>query len=245
MKNYQDFHLKCKDEYNILLSEFNLFFYGYGCKQKMLILLFPNALLINCNFQTLNDLMQELQLQGETTCKNILEFDEELYKNNKTRIIICINFNFSWVELKNLKAIRIVGTLENIDFSFTQTDIENFNFIFRELTTYENYTDETLGIDLYANKVSSVLQILNVVPKKSQLVFCILLKKGDCFLNTLYEKIKKKLMLTKKQIILDLLHEFVDHGIVKVTNNSLFEIKLNQSEKKKLLSSDEVINILK
>lgn len=242
MSILQNFHVQCADEYSHMLNRFNILFYGYGCKQKLLKKMFPDAYLINCKYQKTSDFLLELQLEGSTECKTIKELDKELMDKHQNMVLICINFDFGFFELMDLKAIQIIGTIENIDFKFTSEDIATYNFVLRDLTTYENYTDEIMDIDLYASKVTNALLVFESVPKKAQFVFCVLLKKDDCFLNVLFDKVKKKLMMTKKQAVLDLLHEFIDHGIVKVVNGSLLEIAMPKDDKKKLAEAEIIKN---
>ena len=111
MSELLKFHLSCTDEYNKLLTKFNLLFFGYGCKQKLLKEMFPDAYLINYKYQKTTDLIEELQLEGATECKNIKELDEELKINKKYLYLICINFNFNCTELLNLSRIKLLGTI--------------------------------------------------------------------------------------------------------------------------------------
>ena len=238
MDNLINFHLKLKLEYLHILDHFNLLFYGYGCKQRILKDLFPQGYIFNMKYQTLSDIMEELILQGITTNNNIYTLDDELSLKGITLILICINFNFKIHEFQQLRNIKIIGTIENIDISFSRYDLEKFNFILRDLTTYENYTEEVINIDLYSNKITNVIMILENVPTKSKIIFCNLLSPGNCFLNDLFDKVKKPLIISKKQTIIELLSEFIDHQIVKIVNNINLTLNLNKAEKKILLSKD-------
>ena len=80
--------------------------------------------------------------------------------------------------------------------------------------------------------------ILENVPTKSKIIFCNLLSLGNCFLNDLFDKVKKPLIISKKQTIIELLSEFIDHQIVKIVNNINLTLNLNKAEKKILLSKN-------
>ncbi|ORD95094.1 origin recognition complex sub 2 [Enterospora canceri] len=240
MNKLLDFHLSCKDEYAMLLKKYNILFYGYGCKQNILKQLFPNTNIFNFRFQKTSNIIEELMLEGITTHNNIYDIDNELAESGNVLTLIILNFNFSAFEFVNLKNIRIIGTLENIDFAITKQDIEQFNFIYRDLTTFENYAEETIDIDLYFSKTTNALMVLESVSKKSKMIFCNLLKIGDCYLNQLFNAVKIRLMISKKQMIVDLLNEFVDHGIVKIIGGTNLTINLNKKDRMELLANEQV-----
>lgn len=240
MESLINFHLKLKSEYSYILDSFNLLFYGYGCKQSILKKLFPQGYIFNMKYQTLSDIMEELILHGIATNNNIYTLDDKLSLKGSTLILICINFNFKIREFQYLKNIKIIGTIENIDISFSSYDLDKFNFILRDLTTYEDYREEIINIDLYSNKITNVIMVLENVPTKSKIIFCNLLNLGNCLLNDLFDKIKKPLIMSKKQTVIELLNEFIDHQIVKIVNNINLVLNLNKSEKKTLLSKDVI-----
>lgn len=244
MSKLFDFHLSLREEYKMILKKFNILFYGYGCKQELIKELFPSCYIFNFKFQKVQNIIEELQIEGFTTQNTIQDIDKEIGKKNKTLTLCVVNFNFTVHELCGLKNIQVIGTMESMDINISAFDIKRYNFILRDLTTYELYTEETMDIDLYSNKVTNTLMVYDSVPQKSQIVFANLLKQDDCMLNVLYERVKKPLMLSKKTVILDLLNEFIDHTIIKVMDGASFILNLSKSDKKELLTQERIKSVI-
>ncbi|KAL6122886.1 origin recognition complex subfamily 2 [Nucleospora cyclopteri] len=234
------FHFSLKNEFLDILEHFNILFYGFGCKQSLLQQLFPKAKIFNCKFYKLNQIMRELQLDGTTEQNTMYDLNEELKTNGGSILFIFINFDFKWTELIGLKSIKIIATIENIQFDFTKNDIKSFNFILRDLTTYENYTEEAMDIDLFNSKKLNTLMIYKNVPTKSKIVFANLLSLGSCDLNDIFEKIKRKLMINKKKVVIEYLNEFIDHKIVSVKEETQIIINLNKNDITSLLKESEI-----
>lgn len=235
--NLLNFHKACAKELNLLLKSFNIVFFGYGCKNKLLSQIFPNAKIFNMKYCSSKSIAEDLVLDGFHHKPNatISEIDNKLEKNGESLILILLNINLSNNDFKNLKAIKLIGTIENINFTFEISDVEQHNFIFRDLTTFEDYNDEIIDIYLEDDKVESILLILGNVSEKSKLVFKELMRIGNCTLKHLFDAVKKQLMLTRVLAVSELLGEFIDHKVIKISNDKI-DIKLNADDCKKLLS---------
>lgn len=232
------FHESCAQEYNELLEHFNLLFYGYGCKERVLKKLFPKAKGFNMRFSAPKSIAEDLLLQGygDSADSTIKDIDNWLASRATTLCLILFNFRFASKEFSNLKNIKIIATIETIDTKFELEDLEIFNFIFRDLTTFEDYEEETIDIELLENKVQNVFMVLNNLSAKSKAAFRTLLELGNCTISMLYDAVKKDLFLTKSSSLIDLLKEFVDHKIIKIHENRIL-ISLNKQEMKRVLES--------
>ncbi|ELA42552.1 uncharacterized protein VICG_00304 [Vittaforma corneae ATCC 50505] len=230
------FHESCAQEYNELLKHFNLLFYGYGCKEKILERLFPKAKRFNMRFSSPKSIAEDLLLQGYGSSpeSTINDIDNWLASRGMMLCLVLLNFRVENREFSSLKNIKIIATIESIDIKFELEDLETFNFIFRDLTTFEDYEEDTIDIELLENRVQNVLMVLNNLSAKSKAAFKALLKQGSCTTHTLYDAVKKDLFLTKSASLIDLLKEFVDHKIIKIHENRII-IFLNKQEVKKVL----------
>lgn len=232
------FHEKCKFEYTELLKHFNIMFYGYGNKEPLLKCMFPNALRFNMRFSTLRSITEDLILQGygnkiNSTIKDI----DRWLKLKKTKILLILfNFDFECHDLENLTNIRLIGTIENLDTSFEMKCFEAYNFILRDLTTFEDYDEDIIDMELSSNTVLNVTMILKNLSPKSRLAFIELLKIGNCEIENFFNNVKKPLFLTKTSTLLDLLREFVDHKVIKIQENKI-RVLLSNDEKKKILDT--------
>lgn len=216
-----NFHLSCKDEYFAILEQFNILFYGYGSKENVLSLLFPDAFIFNMRFSSvasiITDILEELPYGSKI--KTLKELDKLL----EDKKIYCIlnNFDFSCTEFQELNSIKIIGTVENLNFEFTQEDLIKYNFIFRDLTTFENYNEDIVDSEILDNKIQNVKLIIGNLSAKPKFVFKELLKIGNCTANLLFNNVKKSLFLSKIQSLIELLREFTDHKIIKITGNAI------------------------
>lgn len=230
------FHESCQDEYKTLLEHFNILFYGYGNKENVLETVFPDAIKFNMLFSTQKSICEDLVLQGygKRADSNIRDIDDWLGNEKKKLKLILTNFQFDEWEFVGLKNIKIIGTIESVDIKFDLNSIEDFNFIFRDLTTFEDYEDEIMNVELFNNKVQSVQMILSNLSTKARTAFKELLLLEACTLNELFNKVKKELFLTKPASLLDLLREFIDHKILKIQDGKI-KTALNKTERKMIL----------
>lgn len=230
-----EFHKSCKEEFLKILDTFNLLLYGFGCKKSLLEEMYPDFLQFNMKYSTVNDVVEDLILESELNLSKgtLQEIDMQLFEEEKKITLILHNFDFN-SEFLNLRAIRLIGTLENINFNFQMSDIADFNFIFRDFTTFCDYTEETLEIDLSFNTIKNVQSISRNLSPKSNFIFYELLKLGNCSLTNLFESVKMPLMITKSTLIIELLHEFIDHNVIKIIDNSIY-IQLSKDEINELL----------
>lgn len=232
----REFHENCKYEYEELLKHFNIVFYGYGNKESLLKTMFPYAIRFNMRFSTLRSIVEDLILLGYGSKSNskIKDIDNWL-KMKKTKItLILFNFDFECRDFENLTNIRLIGTLENIDCNLEMKDLEAYNFIFRDLTTFEDYNEDIIDMELSSNNVLNVTMILKNLSSKSKLAFIELLKIGNCEIESFFNKVKKPLFIMKTSTLIDLLREFVDHKVIKIHENKI-RILLSNEEKKKIL----------
>jgi len=238
--NLLDFHKRCIQEYNFLLESFNVLFYGYGCKKKLLSEMFPDAKIFNMLFYSPKSIADDLALEGYYSKANasIMKIDEHLYEKGQSLLLILLNFTLNESEFKNLKAMKIIGTIENINFRFEFADLVGYNFILRDLTTFENYNEETMDMEIETSNVASVLSILSNLSEKSRFVFLELVKIGNCPTSQLFDAVKKTLMLNKISTVTDLLSEFVDHNVIKFSKG-IIEINVNAEDRKKILKTAE------
>lgn len=239
------FHRSCRPEFTELLKHFNILFYGYGCKAALLEALFPRAKIFNLKLQNLASVAEELVLEGFHKKYNatIAEIDDRLAQDKKSLILVLVNFDFGLAELQGLKNIRLIGTVENIDFAFDLDDIVSFNFVCRDLTTFVNYTSEVLDINIMENRVQSTLMVIRSIPNKSKYIFKELLVLGSCDVSDLFNKVKLALMLTRKNTVVEALSEFVDHGIVKIKDGTNIVLCLNKDDRSRILG-DEIVKTI-
>ena len=235
-----EFHKKCRKEYGELLEHFNLLFYGYGCKKKVLEFLFPAGIVINGKLHSLKGIMEVIlkhvntidnfRISGKQRKGNpdaILGYIDRKCEDIGTKITL-VFLNFDFKELKPFKKMRnfkIIGTIENTSYDFEFSEIDSFNFIFRDLTTFVPYTEEVTDISFPENqsKVGSMAAVYGNVPKKSRFVFLELLKlkraSKSVFLADIFSLMKKKLLLKNKNECLVLLSEFIDHRLLKTKSD--------------------------
>lgn len=231
------FHKKCKTEYNELLEHFNLLFYGYGCKKKLLMFLFPDNVIINCKFCGLTEaidkiikhtrVLPEKTVSADIKRKNIdaalAKLDNAWKAGDVQTRLVFLNFEFKELApLSRTKNLKIIGTIEDTAYMFSHSDVRSFNFIFRDLTTFVPYNDEIVGIALFrtVNRVESTLHIYENVSKKAKQVFVefLRLKSGtkNVFLLDMFNALKKRLLLKARSECQVLLSEFLDHQILKI-----------------------------
>lgn len=242
------FHKACKEEYNELLEHFNILFYGYGCKKSLLKFLFPKGILINCRMYTLREILEEI-LRSRVLMELVSSLkknrrkhiylsleglDDACYKSGIKLTMVFLNFDFKQLlPFKNTRSFKIVGTLEEVYSNLGHREIEDFNFIFRDLTTFVPYYEDIAGTTLVEtpNSVEGMVNIYENVPKKAKFVFLELLKlKKDMknvYLVDIYNALKKKLLLKDKSECQILLAEFIDHNLIKVKGSEeiVFEFK--------------------
>ncbi|KAF9765066.1 hypothetical protein NGRA_0010 [Nosema granulosis] len=230
-----DFHKSCKKEYNILIKHFNILFYGYGNKKKTLEMIFPNAIHINNKFYTYRDIVDYLNGVFDTRCSTIKEIDSIIEKEN---ILILYNFNFrEKTHFRDLKKIKLVFTLERID---DYVDVEDLNVIFRDLTTFEDYDEDLVDIEINTDsQIKSLLKVVNNVPQNSRTVLKEILqtKKSKIDVNEVFELVKKPLMILSKNIIFNLISEFVDHDMLKLKDKTTIVVNIPKKYQAEILNN--------
>lgn len=293
-----DFHYSCTEEFNLLLENFNLLFYGYGNKIPVLQKIFPKHViienpkarnLVNAINQELkrisNDKTHFLNESGITTlnsfiinkcvlilpnfnfkleigCSELKEFDEDSCKVENNDIQNCtiksghtkhVNIKNTTISTKTIDLkpnnLRIVATIDTLDFSFDMLDIKKYNFIFRDLTTFipYNYTFESKNID----------QLIKSVSAKSKNLFLFLLQeienrnnlkdglnkaalRGICGpknrinVNEFIQSIKRKFLISKLKTLRLILGEFMEHQILSLKNDFL-SVKISTNERRRIL----------
>lgn len=241
-----DFHLNCKKEYNVLIRSFNILFYGYGSKRTLLKRMFPTAIYLNCRTMSRHEILAEimdtvrrrssLETQRVSRTSTIKDIDEAIGTRREKYKLIMANFDFSMLEFSGLKNFAILGTIEGVDIRFSLEDIERFNFIFRDLTTFDPYEEEIVGIHLGTTKVEASFRVVTSVPRNSRVVLkeILLCNEDTVSLGELFERTKRKLFLTSKTSVLSMISEFIDHGLLKIKNGTEVVICMSPAEKKEI-----------
>lgn len=235
-KELLDYHLKLKEEFNEYLTSFNLLFYGYGCKKDLLSIIFPNVPIFNGLTDSINDITE--LLCKNTKLKNnknkLLALNEKLKKEKKIQKIIILNFCFDKFNVLNhFNSFRIIATIERINFTFSHQEIIDFNFIFRDLTTFipykENFIEKKQKLE--SDKLKTLENVFLNVQKQSQIVFIELIKllnqNKTVYLKDLTDNLKSKLMHKEKSKYINLLTEFIDHKIVKINKEEIVKSKIS------------------
>ncbi|KAI5150247.1 origin recognition complex subunit 2 [Enteropsectra breve] len=222
-----------------LLHHFNLLIYGYGSKAELLTQMFPEALVFDMQIYNFRDIIDELILAGNLSkrCASLNELDQILREEKKSQVIILKSFDFTKHECKNLRNIRIIGTIEKIEAPLRSEDLADFNFIFKDFTTFLPYSEEIVDLDLENNKISHTCMIMKNVTERANSLFVRILQKTCCTMAELFEEVKIPLMLKNKSSLYQPLSEFVSHGIMKITDSGEIILNLNSEEKKKILNS--------
>lgn len=232
-----DFHRSCKKEYNILIKHFNILFYGYGNKKKTLKMIFPKAIHINNKFYTYCDIVDYLNGLFETNCSTVKEIDNLVEKET---ILILYNFNFRDKDhFRDLKKFKLALTLEVID-DYVNTD--NMNIIYRDLTTYEDYDEDLVDIQIEADTQSqSIMKVVNNVPKNSKIVLKTILqsKKSKIDVSEVFNLVKKPLMIVSKNLIFNLISEFVDHDILKLKDKTTVIVNIPKKYHNEIINKIE------
>lgn len=249
-----DFHLSCKREFNELAKSFNILFYGYGSKRALLMRMFPSAFHFNCKFlkprEILNSIVARLRpklkaLHAELdSVASMSELDRLIGTRRQKYKLLVTNFDFDLMrDFSNLNNFAILGTIENIDIRFSSEDIEGFNFIFRDLTTFEVYKDEIVDVRLKAIGTEASVSVITNVPRSSRLILKEILQSPTDVvgLDGLFEKVKKKLFLTSKAPLLSMINEFVDHRMLRINDSKEIIVNISATERKKLLEKWEQI----
>lgn len=235
--NLVAFHKSCADEFREILKKFNILFYGFGSKANLLVEIFGEAKIFNMHFHTATSLIDELVISGNfsSQCRTVGSLDKELLERGEEMILILLNFRFDLPGLADAKAIHLIATIEDTNYSFLMDDILRYNFVFRDLTTFENYTEETADMELRSKKVEDTIQIINNVSQNARRVFYELMKLGNCSSVDLFNKVKVPLMLSRRTSLMNLLVQFVDHEIIKIRDRCQIQIHLNSKERKAVL----------
>lgn len=141
-KRLIDFHMNCIPEYKEFLEDFNLIFYGYGDKSMLLREMFPNA----CFYNTFPQVFQ------------------------RNRIYIILKSDFKINNVRCFPKNGVICTLDTIDpskINLCNETIEDYNFIFIDLTTFEPYiiTDTKDKVEI------NLVNLLDNLPKCSTRLF--------------------------------------------------------------------------
>lgn len=257
MKVLDQFHIDNAEEYRNVLKEFNILFFGYGCKHKMLTKLFPRTKVINCYNMETYSIAETIKLHIIKTLKPknpsvYTLMDANTFFNHMSKIIkrsdeillILLNFRKDLTFLMNSN-IRIVGTIEGVNIEMSYEDVYDYNFIFRDLTTYNAYTEEIMDINLDTEikKVLVVENLMSSVSKKAANIFIETLKIFDVGVkipfSELVKKVGKKFLITTITSIKNHLHEFIDHKVLKATKDGNLVIELSKSDVDKILLFDK------
>ncbi|KAM0674405.1 Origin recognition complex subunit 2 [Gurleya vavrai] len=245
--NLEKFHYDCKNEFTETLQYFNILFYGYGCKEKLLKKIFPDFFILNCYCYKTEEIIEEIinHAKSKFKIKKVKKdffdhLDLFLYKKNKEFTVILINFDFSLDILKNRKRIKLIATLEKIFTPVERNFLKEFNFIFRDLTTFESYKTEIQDINLKKNDMLCIsCSVLENVSKRTKNIFLCLIEEfceeNVVDNNEFLIKVGKKFFIKQLSVLNQLLVEFYDHKILKKKSENEFFINLSKMEKIKLI----------
>ena len=208
--------------------------------------MFPDAFVFNMRFCTIDSIVDEVaeEIIENKRIKTLSELDTALYSKNRSVEFIILNFDFDIREFEGLKAIKLLATIESVDFNFTQDDLLKFRFLLRDLTTFEDYSDDVINSETICNRVQNVKMIFGNLSNKPKIVLLELLKLGNCSFSTLFDSVKSLLLLSKIQSLMDFLREFIDHKVIRVSGDAI-KINLSDVERKSLieiLEKDESIH---
>ncbi|ELQ75030.1 Origin recognition complex, subunit 2 [Trachipleistophora hominis] len=194
-KKLKDFHISCVPEYLTFLKTFNILFYGYGDKSVLLREMFPNANFINAYPATLSKSKINIIFKFDLTSTD----PEKFPKNN----VVCV-----------------LDTMDPTAINFCDEDLEDFNFIMKDLTTYVPY-ENVFEVD---KGEADLKNLLNNVPKRSRnllKIFINLCENNFALITELLNVAKKELFITNTKTIYQLLGEFVDHRIIKYREDKI------------------------
>lgn len=235
-----DFHLKCRRELNALLKSFNILFYGYGSKRMLLLRMFPGAFYFNCRLARPRDILGELASRLRMPqVASMHELDVLVRRREKHKLILA-NFDFEAMEeFAGLRSFAVLATMESVNVRFSEDDVRRLNFIFRDLTTFEPYEEETVDIQLRAGKTEMSLNVVRNIPRSARLALkeILLLSADTVGLDELFERTKRKLFLTSKTALLSILGELIDHRILRMRDSTTIAVGLSAAERKRLLDS--------
>lgn len=246
-----DFHLGCKKELNRLARLFNILFYGYGSKRQLLRTMFPSAIHLDCRAMGRREILAEIVTAVGRRSKHLApelarastvsEVDAVVGHRKEKFKLVMANFDFSMLDFACLRNFAVLGTVEHVDIRFSADDVERFNFVFRDLTTFEPYEEEAMGIQVQAARAEASASIVRNVPRNSRAVLKEILQLGSSTvdLGELFERVKRKLFLTSKTSILSLLGEFVDHGVLKIRNSTEIVVCMSSAERKEVVKDLE------
>lgn len=257
MNVLEQFHKDNAKEYNLILEDFNILFYGYGCKSRIIDKLFPRSIVLNCHNMNINDITTSLKNQiiksirpknpAKYTLMEIMPFIKainNLFTRENSFILVLINFRKEFTFLINSN-IKVVCTVENVFLDLSQDDIHDYNFIMRDLTTFTPYSDEIVDINLDSEikKLLVVENLLKSVSKKAGDLFIATIKTFEVntrvTFSSLMTKVGKKFLITTLASMKDHLHEFFDHKIFKITNDGGFMIVLGKGDVEKILEMNK------
>lgn len=231
-----EFHLKRKNEINILSCKFNIIFFGYGEKKKLINELFPDILSINCNKKFDLDLFKEvyesitnMEIQKTIQRHKLKERKNELKKICTSRLkykILLFNPSISFLNLiKGIENLSILVCHDNIDFKYTKRRFYQNKFTLFDLSTFIPYEDINDEIESFDKNIAfDILKILSNVPKKTVNIFkeILYLSIKSKFKVTGFiiksvpflEVIKEKYLIMDINIINQYLIEFFEHKIL-------------------------------
>ncbi|WUR04094.1 origin recognition complex subunit 2 (ORC2) [Vairimorpha necatrix] len=226
------FHLSCKKEHTDLLKNFNILYFGFGSKKNILAKMFPSAFQFDMNFYKISDIIFELNKKLKKNHKNLSDFSSNL-------ILILIDFDFKYSSYFKKTNFRLIFTFEKMNKELNYQKFEDLNLVMRDLTTYEDYDVEFTEIK--EDKKEGYLNVIRNGSKNSKFTFKNLLEfdNTNVSVNNLFDKIKKKLMIFKKNLVFNFLSEFIDHQMIKIIDHINIEILVEKKYFKDLINECE------
>ena len=192
-----DFHLSCKNEFNAISKSFNIMFYGYGSKRALLNKMFPSAIHLDCRSTKMSEMTKQIVKKigrrsfddYKQASMSIREIDDAIHNRREKYKLVMINFDFSFSVFLNLKNFVVLATMESVDIRFGMDEIERFNFVFRDLTTFEPY-EEAVDIEIKTLRTGMSINVVKNVPRNSMMVLREILAIGadKTDMNELFER---------------------------------------------------------
>lgn len=187
-----EFHLSCVPEYKVTLKSYNILFYGYGSKISMLEKMFPRAHFIK-------------------------ELPADLKKYTVNVLINAKLEELSADFLPKHGIVCLLDTMSPSKINFSQFDLENLNFILKDLTTYEPYINNEL-----TGNEKNLNNLIANVSLRSRKLFKLLVQsvsKNKIAVTEFLNIAKKEMLINSQKSVRQLLSEFFDHKIVKIVND--------------------------
>lgn len=232
------FHKEVGEEYDWLLSTFNIYAYGYGYKLDVLRDIFPGIFVIDFldveTVMTTRSLYEYFSMEPqETDIKKALRHINSLVRREETKPIVVLNGKKEIVDkIENIKMILI----QHRELYFSLDDLVQHNYIMRDLSTFIFEERKRAGISV---KIDETLNVYDCVGNLSRKIFRLVLKaaasRAEFSLREIFNKEKKKLLIVNYSSFREALSSFIDSYIL-VEKGGMAKLNLNKKELAEIIS---------